>query len=99
MIRLLAPSVVSDAVDLSPEGSLEYAFPVRLAQEVFDSLVSRGFIVLGGDLWKKESDGFSLCGENWFSESSSSAAAEGLWSRFVDIVPKGDEYYVTFVVE
>ena len=98
MLKSLSPSVASSAVDLTSEGSREYAFPVLISREVFDSLVSQGFVVLGGDLWKKEKDGFSACGESWFSESSSPSAARGAWFHFFNILPEGGDYYVTFVV-
>lgn len=98
MLGLLPSSIASRAVDLASEGSREYAFPALASQKIFEYLVSQGFVVLGGDLWKKEADGFSCCGENWFSEEASPHASRKAWSRFIDALPEGD-YYVTFVVK
>jgi len=85
------------AVDLSGEGSAEYAFPVAVAGDVFDALIVAGVTVLGGDLWKLDGAGFASCHESWFSEPGTSTDASERWRKFLEQVPGDDIYYVTFI--
>ena len=48
MLRMLDDQLSSEAVDLSDEGSAEYAFPVACARDVFDSLERAGRARVGG---------------------------------------------------
>nr|BFE29822.1 hypothetical protein GCM10010200_020730 [Actinomadura rugatobispora] len=92
------------AVDLSSEGSFEYAFPVANCDEVFEALVASGFVPTGGDLWEPLSDGFGSTGEGWyFQRDEGSSAAETLtlarrrWDAFRMTLLDGDVRYVTFM--
>lgn len=93
------------AVDLSVEGSFHYAFPVVVASEVFDTLMDQGFLVLGGDLWRQEADGFSHWHAGWHfdssAEESSSEVRNGIrqaWQCFIGRVSELPGAYVSFSV-
>jgi hypothetical protein len=83
-------------VDLSSEGSAEYAFPLKLGAAVFDTLAKAGFTLLGGDLWRAEEDGLHPCHDGWFMNSGAGDPATA-WAAFALRAPGGPEYYVTFV--
>jgi Immunity protein 40 len=92
------PSSVQDvAVDLSAEGASEYAFPVEVSSQVFDALSIAGFSILGGDLWKKENDGFSSCHDGWFANDPPKDSSSA-WLNFRVRAPEAAGYYVTFIV-
>jgi hypothetical protein len=86
------------AVDLSPEGSAEYAFPVSQAGDVFDLLQAAGVAVLGGDLWQADAEGYGPAHEGWFSDSGRSEDAAAAWRAFAGRLADDPSYYVTFVV-
>lgn len=67
MLSLLDPELRKEAVDLTPYGVREFAFPLRAAQRVLAEIVHGGGVVLGGDLWTVRDDGFYEPGhDNWF---------------------------------
>ena len=85
------------AIDLSSEGSGEYAYPISKAEEVFDALIGSGVVILGGDLWKIVSDGFASCHVGWYSKQNDGGDASDRWHEFAMRIPNEDAYYVTFV--
>jgi hypothetical protein len=96
LLSALSSSLQGEAVDLSDEGASEYAFPVEISSEVFDALLIANFSILGGDLWKKEDDGFRSCHDGWFANSSS-ADSSSAWRNFRERLPEAAGYYLTFV--
>jgi Immunity protein 40 len=97
LLSALSSSLQGQAVDLSDEGASEYAFPVEISSEVFDALLIANFSILGGDLWKKEDDGFHSCHDGWFANSSS-VDSSSAWRNFRERLPEAAGYYLTFVV-
>ena len=96
LLSALPASLRDEAVDLSAEGASEYAFPVETSSQVFDALLIAGFSILGGDLWKKEDDGFSSCHDGWFANDSS-VNSSSAWRNFRARAPAAAGYYLTFV--
>jgi len=105
LLEALSDRLKSSAVDLTSEGSAEFAFPVSCAREVYDSLVDAKWLILGGDLWKAENDGFSSCPKGWYIPSSDddfSAARDEIsrekWNSFIDAISDYTDFYVTFII-
>jgi hypothetical protein len=84
------------AVDLSDEGSTEYAFPIECSAEVFEILREAGFAILGGDLWRMAGSGFCPGYESWFVNASSEDRTSA-WNSFLAQFRDDSECYVTFV--
>lgn len=98
LLGMLAESLSQQAVDLSGEGSAEYAFPLTCAREVFDSLERGGVHVLGGDLWMSRNDGFASAHEGWHVASDCTPSRRRHeWERLISRCPAESAYYVTFV--
>ena len=105
LLEVLEDRLKSSVVDLTSEGSAEFAFPVSCARDVYESLADAGLLVLGGDLWRAEKDGYSSCAEGWFIASSSEApsvsrfdTSRQKWNEFIDKLPDRADFYVTFVI-
>ncbi len=106
LLSLLDPELRKEAVDLVPYGVREYAFPLHIAQRVLDEIVRSGGIVLGGDLWIANDDGFFEPGhDNWFvnrvpDEPFGDFAARQAQAanKFFERQEDGGRSYATFVL-
>lgn len=93
----LSEEVRSVAARLDLQRSAEDAFPVAIAEEVVAALEEAGALILGGDFWLLQDDGFHPAYANWSYDGQ--AAAESLAvARRTLIAPWVDRsWYVTFV--
>ncbi|WP_305783917.1 Imm40 family immunity protein [Symbioplanes lichenis] len=107
MLRVLSPNLAALAVDLTViAGSREYCFPLDAAPAVFEALVKNGVVILGGDLWECEEDGYFPVGETWYVDSSEGKSSSGHEARvraaageFFARYGSMDDKWVTFVVK
>lgn len=99
MLQTLADPLRSTAIDISSEGSVEYAFPAARARDIFDELERAGVRVLGGDLWIESGGGYVSAHDSWYASSGSTPSGRRReWEGFVSRLSEGGDHYVTFVV-
>jgi len=98
LLAALPVALQARSVDLSEAGSAEYAFPVDCAEQVFHVLSMAGFVILGGDLWRRREPGFEPAHEGWYTERPGEDPQLS-WNRFLRIIPEGEGFLVTFVVQ
>lgn len=98
LLAALPVALRDRSVDLSAVGSAEYSFPVDCAEQVFRVISAAGFLILGGDLWRRTESGFEPAHEGWYVESSG-AASQLPWNRFLRTIPDEEGLFVTFVIQ
>lgn len=98
LLAALPAALRGQSIDLSEVGSAEYAFPLDCLEQVFHNLLAAGFVILGGDLWRRTGSKFEPAFEGWYTERPGDSP-ETAWSRFLRVVPEGGEYFATFVVQ
>ena len=97
LLAALPAALRDQAIDLSDVGSAEYAFPVECLEQVFRALSASGFVILGGDLWRRNERGFGPSHEGWYADRPG-GDVETAWNRFMHVTPDEDGYFATFVV-
>lgn len=75
----------------------EDAYPVGVADEVVTVLRAASAVILGGDFWVREADGFTPTNSNWYyndgeSPESVNAARKAIRQSWVD-----PAWFVSFV--
>ncbi|MFF4413201.1 hypothetical protein ACFYY8_11775 [Streptosporangium sp. NPDC001559] len=98
LLAALPVELRDQSADLSDVGSTEYAFPAACLEQVFRILFAAGFVILGGDLWRKTEYRFEPAFQGWYVEGAGDDP-EADWSQFLRVIPDGVEYFVTFVVQ
>ena len=107
MMSLLPPELSAIAVDLSVKaGSREFSFPIRHAHTVLEAVLATGLVLLGGDLWGVDSDGYFATGESWFVNPiegedtvDHTRRVRSTAGEFFDLYSGADDKWVTFVVK
>lgn len=98
LLAALPAELREQSVDLSETGSAEYAFPAACLEQVFRILFAAGFVILGGDLWRKTESRFEPAFQDWYTERAGDDP-EADWNQFLRVIPEGADYFATFVVQ
>ena len=106
--ELLTPSLFEKAISLESLGIDDYVWTWRDALIVINILISNRILVLGGDVYSPEKDGFRPTYDNWYVNRNGLIPtdtdlqhAQALSSNYIELYVKknSENYYFSIVAD
>ena len=88
---------INNGVSLFEQGENTVIIPIELSNDIIDILDNLNFFILGGDIYKKNSNKFEHTYHNWYYEGNIQSDSIIETRKYLDNFKNNQNLYVSFV--